>query len=143
MFNLGDIYRNVVNRLDEVFIQLFGKRMLHYSCISGPSSVDYSEPRRIEFNMTPTELRAYYDIPVNLNNQFGIDTPDLMVVHLAFNDTISKLKKFPGIGDILVDNLMRKWQITTRDHIDNGRLTLTVTRFQESVVPGYVPVFKV
>lgn len=121
--HLGDMFRWVACRADELFVENTGRPFTDLE--SG------------------VELRGIYELPEGAANPqlFGIDGPDEMDVELGYYTTIDKLKRVPPVGDKFLDLLKQTWIVINRRRKDDmvrgqNRLVLTVRRYQESVTTG-------
>ena len=120
--NIGDLLRPLACAADEAYIELTGRPLTHLP--------------------TGAHLRGFYKLPIDVSrSEFGIDSPDEMVIELGFNTTIRKLRKLPAFKDILVDCIGGSWEVAIKARNDDivrgqNRLILNVVRHQESLVTG-------
>lgn len=145
MFHLGDMFRAGARFVDEKFVHHAGRPLVHYSLRPGikPDADGlYHESSEKRWDAKPTFLIGFYEIPLSTSTgQFGIDTPDEMLVELGFNSTVRAVGKIPTPGDLFLDCNHDKWIVIQRGRNDDmlrgqNRLVLTVCRFQESVTTG-------
>lgn len=141
--NLGDLIRGCVGRVDELFINWFGKPLVYYDiCIPYKSNAIYYETREKIWSHTPVFLRAFYEIPsTNSISAFGIDDPDEMIIDLGYSSSIKSLGYVPRVGGLVMDHLSGKWLIVQRMVEDDtikgqSRLRLLTQRLQESATPA-------
>lgn len=147
---IGDLLRWCFSKIDGLYINLFGRKLIHYSAFINRNSIKYNEEDKlwnediedaVVYQGKPTVLRGIYTIPMSDNTGlFGIDSPNEIQIILNHSKPfrlLGKLFKIPVCGDLIIDQSKDKWLIIARNMEDSmwrgNRLIITCRRHQASV----------
>lgn len=135
---------NLFQMWDQEVIQQGGSPIFYYEVFIPSGKIDpiYWEARSKVFSNFPVQLWCYYDPQPgqNLQNQFGIDSPDEMIFELNVRAVLSAVGHLPKIGSRLFTPHKREhWKIIQRNMGEfkmwgELRLQLITERFQDDIV---------
>lgn len=140
-----DTIKGLLRKADGFWIDNAGFPIVVTGVLKPDTKVErlYLEDGCKVFNsQTPILLYGFYDYPSegNYMNMFGIDAPDEMEIEFNEENVLKKLGMLPEIATVLrIEDAT--WTVIQRKRIYNRfigryRLSLTVTRYQESVTTG-------
>jgi hypothetical protein len=133
---LFDKCKKLTNCVDDFWIEMAGREVLYYEVFDSEEDASvYEEDKPKMFKKHPEKLYAFYEVPLTWDNQFGIDSDELML-ELGFNAVHNKLHHCPKLGSRIVIDDGSEWRIVLRkrknsSHNGNGRLFLLAKRYQE------------
>ena len=135
---------NLFHMWDQDIIQMGGSPIFYYEVFIPSSKIDpiYWESRGKIFSNYPVQLYGFYDPQPaqNLQNQFGIDSPDEMIFEFNVRAVLSLVGHLPKIGSRLFTPHKREhWKIIQRNMGEfkmwgELRIQLVCDRFQDDII---------